>query len=129
MAWSVAGGTRSVKQTMATTGAAPTLADDGISIDVATGVSVFAEADSGQTLSGTGTLLCYVYDRVFAAWVRAPALDITIPNVAGQRRLAMPALDVFARRGRLAYITSAVAVSAGSVTVYMLCTDKMDRDI
>ena len=128
MAWDSLG-SRSVKKTMATTGSAPTLADDGIAIDVATGFSVFAEADSGQTLTGTGSLFCYVYDRVFAAWIRAPALDMTISNVSGQRRLAFPSLEVFARRGRIVYITNALAVSSGSVTVYLLCTDKWDRDI
>jgi hypothetical protein len=98
---------------------APTLATQGLRLDNLQGYFVTIGAASGQTLSGAGSLLCYVYDDTIAAWARLPELDITV-GTASVRYLSFAAVWVAAPRGRVAYVPSSVTASSNSVTVYVI---------
>src|SRR5690242_14057543 len=66
------------------------------------GVVVDVEADSGQTLSGTGSLACYKMDTATgmpAAYMRMSSLDLSIPaGASGQRRWSLPLVALDAPR-------------------------------
>lgn len=105
------------------TGSAPTLVTDGQSIQDFEAVTLVVETATpgSQTLSGAGSLLCYVYDAFVAGWSRLPANDVTV-TVTGVNRQAFPPLAVIGpRAGRLLWVPSGITVSAGTtVTVYQL---------
>lgn len=124
MAWTLTG-TRSGKETQATTRAAPTTdATDGISCTDLSELVIVLEADSGQTLSGAGTLDCYVYDTAWAAWVLVPDAAKSVPaSASGLRRIGFAVLDIPSARGRIMYAANSVTVSSGSVTVYLNAFD------
>ena len=101
-------------------------ATDGLLLDRATAWDVIVEADSGQTLSGAGTLRAYVYDAGAAGWARAPDFDITVPaGVASARRYYPLAgspgkgVPVLASQGRIGYAPNGVTISSGGVTIYI----------
>lgn len=96
---------------------APTLSTQGQSLVGLKGVSVTVEADSGQTLSGAGTLQAYTWDPVAAGWARNPDLDLPV-TVSAARRQSFLGIWVPAPTGRIAYAPNGVTVSAGGVTVY-----------
>lgn len=88
------------------------------------GFTVTLEADSGQTLSGAGTLAAYTWQDTIAGWARLSDVDITVPAaVAGNRRYGSVSFQVQAPRGRIAFITSGITVSGGSLTVYMIASN------
>jgi hypothetical protein len=106
------------------TRAAPTLATEGQALKDLSSVTVIVEANTSQTLSGAGSLLAYIYDAspgAPAAWVRMPAMDLSV-STSGVQRMAFPAVTVTgARNARLLYAASGVTVSSGTtVTVYQL---------
>lgn len=105
------------------TGAAPTLATQGQAIQDFDGISVVVEVavPASQTLSGAGTLQCYVYDTFVAAWYRVPALDLSV-TATGVARMGFPGLGIVTpRNGRVLYVPTGVTVSGGTtVTVYQL---------
>lgn len=109
------------------TAAAPTLSTDGQSLEDLAAIVVVVETatPASQTLSGAGSLLCYVYDSFLnggaGAWARLPAGDLSV-STASVARLAFEAMDVVAPRGsRILWVPSGVTVSAGTtVTVYQL---------
>lgn len=106
------------------TGSAPSGATDGQSLEDLVAVSVVASADSGQTLSGAGTLQCYLYDPVIARWSRAPALDLSC-NTASIRDLTFPVMEVLGPRGgRVKWVPASVTISSGGVTVHQLGHNK-----
>src|SRR5512146_2909006 len=74
---------RSVKA-VSTTGSAdaPTLATEGMSLDGVAAFDVIVSADSGQTLSASGSLLAYVYDATPGRWARSKSLDIDLTTCA-----------------------------------------------
>lgn len=106
------------------TGAAPTTAADGMALAFTgkplAAVSLTAEADASQTLSGGGTLQAYVYDPQAAAWARCPDCDVAVA-VSAVRRQAFSAFDVKVGLpgARVAWIPAGVTVSSGGVTVYL----------
>lgn len=104
--------------------AAPTTVADGMNISDINGFIAYAEADSGQTFTGTsGTLLAYLYDDLVSAWARFPEADLTIPSGAvGTRRCAWSSFSVQTPRGRVAHVPSGLQVSGGGVTVTYACS-------
>lgn len=107
-------------------GAAPTLATDGQPLADLDGLTVQVAAASGVTLSGAGTLQCYVYDPSVALWARAPEFDLSV-STSGVRTLGFRGFEVVAaRNGRVKWVPNAVTFSAGSagVTVYQLGFNK-----
>lgn len=102
-------------------GSAPTLATDGQPLADLDAVSVQVSVASGVTLSGAGTLQCYVYDPSVALWARMPAFDLSVTGTT--RTQAFQAFEVIGpRNARIKWVPSAVTFSAGSagVTVYQL---------
>lgn len=74
-------------------------------------VSVYAWA--GQTLSGAGTLNCWLYNPFEAVWTRMPDLDQTV--TATSRAQSFAAIQVLARTGTLVnFLASSVTVSGGT---------------
>lgn len=102
---------------------APTLATQGLNGADLTGYQVTVAADDTRTLSGAGTLLCYVYDADVGAWARVPDMDITV-GTGSVQYLAFPGVWLAAPRGRIAYVPSSVTVSAGGVTIWLVGTKK-----
>lgn len=84
------------------------------------GVAVTLAADLGQTLSGAGSLLCYVYVPALAAWSRCPDLDVAV-SVSGVRAQTWSAPEILVGQAssRIAYVPSGVTVSAGALTAYL----------
>ncbi len=108
--------------TSAVTGSVPTLATDGQPLADLDAITVVVAVASGVTLSGAGTLQCYVYDPSVALWARMPAFDLSV-STASVRSLAFPAVSVTgARNARIKWVPSGVTFSSGSagVTVYQL---------
>ena len=101
-------------------------ATDGLNLEDCVGYDVVLEADSGQTLSGAGTLQAYVYDPQVAGWARAPDFDITVPAGAASNRRFYPlagspgkGIPVLVAQGRIGYTPNGVTVSSGGVTIYL----------
>lgn len=97
---------------------APTAATDGALLSGSTGVVVTVCAASGQTLSGAGTLLAYVYNPIAGLWARVPDLDLTT-TTASVRCLAFPGIFVAVPAGRIAYVPSSVTASSNNLTIYV----------
>lgn len=115
---------RSVKSVQTTSDSAPSAGTDGMSLQSVAGFKVTLEADSGQTLSGAGTLTCFTWDDLIAGWARYSDGDITVPAaVASNRRYGAVPFQVLAPRGRIAFITSGITVSGGSLTIYMIASN------
>src|SRR4051812_46307439 len=68
---------------------APTLATEGMSLVGVKGFRVSICAQSGQTLSGAGSLRAYLYHSDAALWMRNPSLDLSV-TAAGVRCQAFP---------------------------------------
>lgn len=99
-------------------GTAPSAASDGVSLQAATGLRLRLCADSGQTLSGAGTLSAYVRDETDGLWTRVPALDKTVPGGAsGLRCVGWDENSVLLPYGATVYIPASVTVSGGNLTV------------
>lgn len=116
--------------TSAVTGSAPTLATDGQPLQDLDGITVVLAAATGVTLSGAGTLDCYVYDTATALWSRCPSADFTCVGVPAVRSVAFAAVTVVApRNARIKWVPTGVTFSAGSagVTVYQLGHSRLAR--
>lgn len=103
------------------TGSAPTASTDGQPVADLDAITVVVDTASGKTLSGAGSLLCYIYDTSTALWTRLPAFDLSVTGTA--RSMAFPAVQVVgARNGRVKWVPSGVTFSSGTagVTVYQL---------
>jgi hypothetical protein len=110
------------------TGAAPTDATDGQPLKDLDGITVQIAAASPRTLSGAGSLDCYVYDAYVALWARMPAFDFSVTGTT--RTMAFPAYEVVAPRGaRIKWVPTGVTFSAGSagVTVFQLGFSKLSK--
>jgi hypothetical protein len=101
-------------------------ATDGASLRSASGWDVYVEADSGQTLSGTGTLQAFWFSDNQQRWMRAPDFDITVPASAASNRgyyalAGSPGkgIPVLVQGGRIGYAPNGVTVSSGGVTIYI----------
>lgn len=117
--------------TSAVTGSAPSGATDGQPLEDLDAITVVVDTATGVTLSGAGSLLCYVYDGSTALWSRLPQADFSV-GTSGVRSLAFAAADVTApRNARIKWVPSGVTFSAGSagVTVYQLGYSKSLRGL
>lgn len=99
-------------------GSAPSAASDGVALQAATGLRLRLCADSGQTLSGAGTLSAYVRDETDGLWTRVPALDKTVPaSASGLRCVGWDENAVLLPYGATVYVPAGVTVSGGNLTV------------
>lgn len=124
LAQDAAGTVRRWSEAQALTRAAPTtsclasVSPEGIDWRGVRGFYLILEADSGQTLSGAGSLRAWHYDFTFAAWVRVPELDLTVPaGASGLRRYAWGDRSTEVRTGCVLYAADTVTVSGGTLTV------------
>lgn len=103
-------------------GSAPTTdGTDGQPLQDLDAITVVIDTGSGVTLSGAGTLDCYVWDTSVALWSPYAAGNFTVNGTT--RTQAFEAVEVLARRNsRIKWIPTGVTFSAGSagVTVYQL---------
>jgi hypothetical protein len=103
-------------------GSAPTDATDGQPIQNLGAITVVVDSAITRTLSGAGTLDCYLYDPSVALWARFPAGDFNV--TATTRMQAFEPVDVVGPRkgARIKWIPTGVTFSAGSagVTVWQL---------
>ena len=133
MAWTaVSGAPRSAYESQTAAGrAAPTDAGDGVALSGVSSITVYVEAESGQTLSGGGTLTAYNYDSVIGAWVPCPESDLTIPaSASGKRRISFGDRAIGSPRGRILYGASSVTISGGTnVTVYVICSAGLATEV
>lgn len=108
------------------TGAAPTLATDGRTLVNGSGVKVRLCADSGQTLSGAGTLDVYFFDEDDSLWALVPSLAITVPAAASGDRCVVVLTDAVTTvpTGRVAVVPNAVTLSGGNLNVKIYVTVK-----
>lgn len=94
---------------------------EGIDWRGARGFYLILEADSGQTLSGAGTMRAWRYDFGSSAWARVPELDLAVPAAAsGLRRVAWGDRTSAVRSGCVLYAADSVTVSAGTLTVRLV---------
>jgi hypothetical protein len=83
------------------------------------GVSVTLAADSGQTLSGAGTLTAYVYHPDLGMWSRAPDLDLGVTSTVRAQTWFVGTVPVGRPGSRIAYVPTGVTMSAGGLTAYL----------
>jgi hypothetical protein len=100
---------------------APTTAAEGWDVSSCNkGFSVFIAADSGQTLSGSGSITVYVYDAKLSLWGQVKDLAIS-PTVSAARPEAFPGIWQVVGGNRLAIVPVSVGVSAGGFTGHVTC--------
>lgn len=101
-------------------GAGTTLYGDGMRLANLLAVSVMVQANSSQTLSGGGTLDCWVYHDPTSSWMRMPELDLQVnwpgPGSTTVRQTrTFPAIRIPARLGgRILFVANGITVSGGS---------------
>lgn len=101
----------------------------GAILSDAKGYYVCVEADSGQTLSGAGSLLAYLWNPLTGVWARTPDLDFTV-TASATRGMGFLGAEVVSGRGRIAYVPSGVTVSSGSRTIFInVAFDKDGRAV
>lgn len=104
------------------TGSAPSSSTDGQPVKDLLAISVTVDTANGVTLSGAGTLDCYVYDPDVAVWARCKAGDFTVDATARAQNFEAVRLDA-PRNGRIKWVPTAVTFGGGGsagVTVYQL---------
>lgn len=100
--------------TQTATGGAPTLGNVGMGLDGVEGYRVSVCAESGQTLSGTGTLRAYGYHSDAGLWMRVPAIDLTV-SASGVRCMMFPDIKPGVNSNhRVYFATDTVAISGGT---------------
>jgi len=114
------------------TGTAPSSPTEGQPLRGLSALTIMVETSvpASQTLSGAGTLQCWLWDPMTETaaggattgfWSRCPSLDMALSAV-GVPRQAWEALQVIGpRSGRVLFVPNGVTVSAGTqVRVYQL---------
>lgn len=101
-------------------GSAPTAIDgsDGQPVADFSAITVVAECPASQTLSGAGTLECYVFDPDVGGWARRKEADLSV-NVATtttRRQTWTVELDA-PRNAYVKWVPAAVTFSGGSTGV------------
>jgi hypothetical protein len=84
------------------------------------GFNVFIAADSGQTLSGSGTVQVHVYDANLAIWGQVIDLALS-PTAATVRGQGFAGIWAVVTGGRLAIVPVSVGVSSGGFTAHVTC--------
>lgn len=97
------------------TAAAPTTIADGIPLQNLDGLTVQVQANATRTLSGAGSLRCYIWDPDVALWSRLPENDLAV-STASVRCLAFApfAMTSPSKGSRVCFVTDSVTVSAGT---------------
>jgi hypothetical protein len=114
-------GSRSARAVQQTTEVAPTVTDKGVPLEGVDSVMPVVKAPDGQTFTGTGTLLGYVYAA--GRWVRAPRADRDLSDLAGLLEGALDAQPVISKAGYFIWIPSGVGLSGGTeITTDYVCT-------
>ena len=104
----------------------PAETTDGLDLSDVASVIVCVSAESTRTLSGAGSLECYMYDEGdVARWGRCPELDIAV-NASGVRDLYSSEMAVAGGKGRrIAWIpTTTVTVSGGTTVVVRVLSSR-----
>lgn len=99
------------------TGSAPTLSTDGQDLVGLAAITVVISSAAATTLSGAGTLLCYLYDASIGRWARLPSADFSIvtSGLSGVIDVVFdPVIVETPRAGRIKWVPSAVSFAAGS---------------
>lgn len=106
---------------------APT-ADEGVDCNNIQAVEVTLQADSGQTLSGAGTLEAW-FKVPQGGWARAKEFDLSVAATgiaaATYRTITFQGpspgrgIPIIARQGRAAWVPNGVTVSSGGATIYL----------
>jgi hypothetical protein len=87
---------------------------DGLSIANLMAITVSVYPWTGATLSGAGTLLCWIFNTYQNIWTRCPDLDQTF-GTSGIQAQTFASMKMPSRLGMLLnFTTSAVTVSAGT---------------
>lgn len=115
------GSVRPWTEPQAITRPAPTISclaavPEGMDLRNVRGYRLMIEADSGQTLTGSGNLRAWYYDFGLGAWMRTPALDVAV-TLTATRRQGFADVTTVVRTGCVLYAADTVGVSGGGVTV------------
>lgn len=113
-------GPRSMRATQTLTDSAPASVAEGVSLEAVASVLAILHAPAGQTFTGVGTLLGYVYAPLAnggAAWLRAPRADFDLSDVAGLGDATLPAFPVASPTGRFALVPSGITLSGAGTTI------------
>lgn len=94
---------------------APMLEEDGVRLEGIRGARILVSADAGQTLSGTGTVLLYLWIEELARWARG-SIEYNVLGFSG-RDAVFPDEVVSVPNGALYAEARNVGVSAGALTV------------
>lgn len=96
-------------------------AEYGLHLGDLRGFRLTIAAEEGETLDGTGTMRCYVWNADVEAWLPNPALDFEVGSeVAGKRGRVFPDVEQVVPLGaQLLYVRDGVGVSDGDLTVIM----------
>lgn len=118
--YTVLGGGKAVQITCASgTCDAPTLVTQFANMMNWTGFSVEVVADSGQTLSGAGTIKCYTWN-VGTSNLPSFQQDISLSvSTSSVRSVTLQGVFVASATGYITCIPSSVTVSSGGVTLYV----------
>jgi hypothetical protein len=115
-----------------TTCDAPSAATDGMQLSGVAYVVVKVCADSGQTITDAQSFDVYFYDYIDGVWAQWSSSSLSTTKT-GARCYVLEGdspghgIPMLSRRGRIAVVPTAVAVSSGAVTVYLYATDKNDN--
>jgi hypothetical protein len=109
------GANRSVQGvTTGLTESAPLSPGDGIDLSSVRSLRVYVDAPAGQTFTGTGTWLGYVYSPRLKAWKRAKEFDLDMTDLAGETGGHIATIEVSQSYGRFALVPDSIGVSGGT---------------
>lgn len=103
-------------------GSAPSANTDGASLAQMRAISIRLCADSGEILSGGGSLYVYSMDEVDELWSIVPELELTVDASAASKRCTIILSDreIPLGTGRVAVVPNAVTLSGGDLTIMYL---------
>lgn len=118
----ITGAARSVTGTGAAADTFGSEAGAGMSLSLVGGFALYAEADSGQTITAAVKAKAYVQDPYSLRWARAEEYDITGGTMTGVRTALIGSFSVNSPAGRIAYENNGGTVSAGNLTFRLIAT-------
>lgn len=96
-------------------GPGSTNAGDGIFLTGLMAVMVSIYPNFGATLSGAGSLVCWLYNPFQATWTRCKDWDLSLSSSSGLPAQTFDVRKLNVRLGHIAnWVTSSVTVSAGT---------------
>lgn len=88
---------------------------DGLVLGGLMALAVSVYANPGQTLSGAGSLLCWIFNPYQAVWTRCYDLDLDMTAATSCPARTFPSNPIPARQGVIInWLTSGVTVSGGT---------------